>query len=1251
MSDQPSSRSSKRTSREITRRELFQVLGSGSGLVLLACSGEDPGSLEALGSAIDPLAATLSALLIVRPEDMLVLYVTSLGLGLSGGKVVKTRDDAFLIVDLPPQAVFERAYLDSEAPTAVVPSKLSGKSRIVVKVAADYKPGAVEPATFIDILRSGDLVVPSLATELKRPTATVSSIANIMSAARFDRAIAAFDPDAAQRFADRLGLHIPISILTDAEGFRTEIELPYRLQISPVPGASFGASTLPVKSAITGRVELWNTYLGRRDPESKKVYESADTLLIAPIKKLPEQGTVWPASIPVSLTDTQRGNIVKTTNDTKLGAPANQVMLSALGGYMEVHGRYPDGNTVEQWDHVIAAGREHYVQIIEFGYLYPCGHPATVTTTTVREERNGKIGVLRQTSTLTLKSPVVVTSIKSAPTAEDRKKYREFPFGAVKLKQQSFEIDGIGSAGWIKRGNKNLKVSATGLDCASKEIHFDTDLYFIKKDGSFEANLTILKNTITFQWDLRGQRVSFAHSEKDDTSFETQKLVIKPVAAAWEPMKVLPTVDTLDIVVEAVQRLKRAAAPAGGAMRALALGAPSAPTPTESYKYASEYLGNAFDGVGNKAQLLFSKADVTSIDVGKVTEGSPSFMTPSLAYDSISRKAGPILKSALSASGEFDPKEAMSKVPPLPGVANPLDAMKLFGCFSLTDVLEKVTGELDPMQFAPKFVSDALNGAEKVIAELQQLQRAIVYVQANGRELAKKAVGDKKLQIDALVVTGQDIIQKAATCVTDITSGDLPKAKTDLLALREKLGAKSISDKERAEQLTPGDLLTLRGELIRLFDMGRLQPELATVDGIREQVEKGLDTISDTLKDVQKVIDMLAKAQKGLEAARDLAVKIEWRPKLMKPGTPSPPKDDEPLPLKVAKDIFFPESQYGMLLAMEIRAKAQAGKPAGVDLMCRLDRFSLRMGADTSEEKKAELTAKFKRFVLKRDAGKKPDVDIIFDGLVFGGKLAFVETLKNLIPLDGFSDPPYLDINSEGIVAGFSIAIPNIAVGVFSIENISFGAQLTLPFIGEAPIFSFNFCTEENPFLVTYAMFGGGGYFRLELTPFGFHSLTLSMNIGAQLAYSAGVASGAVNARIGLTMTLLADGRVELTAFMRSHGHLQALGMVSISIDILFSLTYDGCKLYGVAKLNIEIELRFLVSVKIEIKFERTLVGANGDPTLREVMSPFYAEPLALPLQPLSDYSSFLIPELELSNTGAGLSFPWEEYCRAYATT
>ena len=60
--------------------------------------------------------------------------------------------------------------------------------------------------------------------------------------------------------------------------------------------------------------------------------------------------------------------------------------------------------------------------------------------------------------------------------------------------------------------------------------------------------------------------------------------------------------------------------------------------------------------------------------------------------------------------------------------------------------------------------------------------------------------------------------------------------------------------------------------------------------------------------------------------------------------------------------------------------------------------------------------------------------------LEFTGDLKFVEELRKAIPPDLFGKGPSLDISPTGIRAGFSFALPPVAVGVFALKDVSLGA-------------------------------------------------------------------------------------------------------------------------------------------------------------------------------------------------------------------
>ena len=79
----------------------------------------------------------------------------------------------------------------------------------------------------------------------------------------------------------------------------------------------------------------------------------------------------------------------------------------------------------------------------------------------------------------------------------------------------------------------------------------------------------------------------------------------------------------------------------------------------------------------------------------------------------------------------------------------------------------------------------------------------------------------------------------------------------------------------------------------------------------------------------------------------------------------------------------------------------------------------------------------FRRIGFHAGSTGKPEVDVVFGGIEFLGPLSFVDRLRELIPFDGFSDPPYVDVAPDGVTAGFDLTLPNVSIGVFSLENIS----------------------------------------------------------------------------------------------------------------------------------------------------------------------------------------------------------------------
>jgi hypothetical protein len=364
----------------------------------------------------------------------------------------------------------------------------------------------------------------------------------------------------------------------------------------------------------------------------------------------------------------------------------------------------------------------------------------------------------------------------------------------------------------------------------------------------------------------------------------------------------------------------------------------------------------------------------------------------------------------------------------------------------------------------------------------------------------------------------------------------------------------------------------------------------------------------------------LAQAIQAL-TGDELTVRFDWNPEISSWWLPSAnPGTDDP--------IFRANDPRGFLVSAQASVKKSGSPGPKMGVTCGLKHFDLVLVAPASF-----LELNFDRILFSVDSAAKMDVDVLLSDIKFVGPLSFVETLRDLIPLDGFSDPPYLDISTKGIDAGFSVGLPSVAVGVLNLSNLSLGAGFTVPFIGQPLSVRFNFCTREQPFNLTVSMFGGGGFFGVTIDPRGVQVLEASFEFGASISINLGVASGGVWVMAGIYFRMEQDA-ASLTGYFRLGGRVDVLGLITASIELYLELMYEfqSGKCVGRAQLTIEISV-FIFSGSVTVRCERKFAGANGDPTLRDMLG--------------------LRPELpldqELALIGDDTVYAWREYCEAFA--
>jgi hypothetical protein len=260
------------------------------------------------------------------------------------------------------------------------------------------------------------------------------------------------------------------------------------------------------------------------------------------------------------------------------------------------------------------------------------------------------------------------------------------------------------------------------------------------------------------------------------------------------------------------------------------------------------------------------------------------------------------------------------------------------------------------------------------------------------------------------------------------------------------------------------------------------------------------------------------------------------------------------------------------------------------------------------------------RFTAK--TGAKPDVAVDLhpgdDAIAFGGPLEFVNDLRNIIPSNGFSDPPGLSVTPSGISASYSVNVPSLSVGIFALEHLSLGAGFLLPFDAKPAEVRFNFAERQRPFSLTVSLLGGGGFFAIGVGTEGVREIEAALEFGAELSINLGVASGSVEIKAGVYFHWQ-TASVELAGYVRLHGEVSVLGLISASLTFNLQLAYmkddKRSVVWGEATLEVEVEVLFL-SFSVSVTCRREFGGSAGDPKFIE-----------------------LIPD----------QATWSEYCQAFA--
>jgi len=1053
---------------------------------------------------------------------------------------------------------------------------------------------------------------------------------------------------------------------------QTAIESPFRLIVTPNRYGSWSHVLDPVVG-LSGRIELWHTRLGVRnapginaeDPRymtlraiwsrDKKSFEKPGVDVQNPIlNPLVHENEPF----RMSLDWFDRWNIVHLTSNWRITIPTNRgsavsylptpvsvnlLMLSSLGSWMDTRGAWenlPQGLSVEEWKHVGTMGRDHFVKVVYAGFLFPFGHRASLIKITERKIYYGASGpiaymfqrmfiVVREHEKVFRNLGIKVTNLPPGKqtagdgSADERSVDYQMPFRRVTITtgvtpnldkpENSDILSRKQSCFWPQVGAKDFAFGIVAEDVDGKSVELTMPLAFIGKEITdvAEQRSVIVQLAKKYEKEEKangsdpadpstrrrrpggGQKVVYApYAKPGDTTFETIELAFGaevPEPAVyntldWRKPRYYPVVRSTKLHVPSIKHL--------------------AGTEPQEFEFSSVFARVAFDGSANAGELLFDLVEGKELkmDFSKQGDRSGALATPNMSIKGLARALGPVGgDTSKIAGGNFDPTDFFS------GLLSDISP-KLFGVINIWDVVNGIAGGdlLNKLDVVPKFVTETLDQVEKFLALIEQMQ-------ATAERL--KSVTDPNV---ALVPTAD--IKNKLQSVLDAALAIIGPDGDIANLFKEPFDPPTIDGKLGTLQTHIGTLSSSLGNLMSGLEApapGVAEGEIKFFRDALRDVQGVLGDINGFLDKVRQFIGIIPT-----ELPKELTLKFEWKPELKDWGF-EPGK-----PLFIASDNG---KKATFVIGVEARVKTDLESPPKVSVYTSLENFAVDLIAPVSF-----IVLHFEKVQFIADTGLKADVNVVLRDLEFVGPLSFVETLKDLIPLDGFSDPPGIDVDASGIHASFSIPIPSVSVGVFSMKNITFSAGFDIPFIGDPLSVNFAFCTKENPFVLTVMMFGGGGFFGITLDPGGIQSFEAAFEFGASLSVDFGVASGGVEIMAGVYFKMtLTDGKESalLNGYLRLKGYVDVLGLISCTIEMKMELIYESAsgKCIGRATIIIEVEV-LCFSASVEVSAEKKFAGSNGDPTFREVMGPAL---IASPTPAEPDRT------VEV--------YPWREYCQAFA--
>jgi len=327
----------------------------------------------------------------------------------------------------------------------------------------------------------------------------------------------------------------------------------------------------------------------------------------------------------------------------------------------------------------------------------------------------------------------------------------------------------------------------------------------------------------------------------------------------------------------------------------------------------------------------------------------------------------------------------------------------------------------------------------------------------------------------------------------------------------------------------------------------------------------------------------------------------------------------------------------GTALTVRGRVVVAPGAPVSFEVDGKLVNFGLAFGNLSTLEAATSgdlLTLNFKQIAFKSGASKKMEFDTDIQSIVFGKGLDFVQKLSKLLQTNSLGNRPQIDPRPDGLTVRFGAGLPSFAVGVMSLQNIALLTSVSLPFVeGKPAAVRFALSERHQPFLVSVSIFGGTGFFALEVRTDKSVLVEAGIEFGGVVSINLlGIVKGGVYVFAGIYVSIETGGKLAVSGHLRLGGYVDVLGIISISIEIYIALTYypDERLLLGEGRVTVSVKVLFFSLTKSFVVTRR--ISGFGDAPSDSLIGFVAVEDTRPP-----DFTA------TMSRT------QWDAYCRAFA--